>query len=46
MAEEGLMFGGLELKTETKFEKLEEMAKSLSETRERALEGLRKVIGI
>jgi hypothetical protein len=43
--EEGLMLGGLELKTETKIEKIEEMAKTLSETRERALEGLRKVIG-
>ncbi|MGC9200836.1 MAG: hypothetical protein ACP5F8_02670 [Candidatus Aenigmatarchaeota archaeon] len=46
MAEEGLMFGGLEIKAPTKFDEIEKIAESLTEEREKTLESLRKVIGV
>jgi hypothetical protein len=46
MEVKGLMYGGLELTGATKFDEIEKMATSFREEREKALENLRKVIGI
>ena len=41
-----LMFEGLKLEGAPRLEEVEEISKSMTETRERFLESLRKVIGI
>jgi len=46
MEVKNLIFEALEMKDASKIDNIEEISKTLTDTRERALESLRKVIGI
>jgi len=46
MEVKNLMFEALEMKDASKIDRIEEMSKTLTERKEKALESLRNVIGI
>jgi len=46
MEVKNLIFEALEIKDASKIDSVEEMSKTLADTREKALESLRKVIGL